>query len=65
MIARLASRHEVRIVGVEMSFGDMFKLFVKAMHAYLLAMFVWMVLIGVAVGILVGVFGLGLLGIIG
>ena len=59
----ISSTNEIRIVGVEMSFGELFKIFFKAMPAYLLAMFVWMMLIGVVFGLLVAAFGLSLLGI--
>lgn len=57
MMAQLNSRQltgsqEVRIVGVEIPFGQMVMLFFKAFPAYLLAVLMWMVLIGVTVGLL-------------
>ena len=63
VVERISSTNEIRIVGVEMSFGELFKIFFKAMPAYLLAMFVWMMLIGAVFGLLVAAFGLSLLGI--
>lgn len=65
VMGRLNSNSEVRIVGVEMSFGELFRIFFEAMPAYLLALFVWMMLIGVAFAIVMAVFGIGLLGILG
>ena len=42
----------VNIVGVEVSFGELFGIFFKAMPAYILAVLVWLVLIVVILGLL-------------
>ena len=50
------SRNEVNIVSVEIPFGNMVMLFFKAFPAYLLAVLMWMVLLGMTVGLLVAIF---------